>query len=963
MYLMLYQVRINTRSDFEDPHAAEIERELADLDLAAAGPVSSTRLFLIGGATLDQPGVDRLALELLSDPCVHQCQVSAWNADQDPGKDASSVTVTRRAGVMDPVVQSIVRGARQLGFELDEVRTGHTYTFAGTVTSDELERIAFGCFANPVVDEVLVGLTDIPEPVEPGEVIFERQEVALPDDDDALLQLSHDWGLSLNLVEMQTIRNWFAEAGRNPTDIELETLAQTWSEHCKHKTFGAIVDMDGERIDNLLKSTVFRATKELDRDFCVSVFVDNAGIVDFDDNYKLCFKVETHNHPSAIEPYGGAGTGLGGVIRDVIGTGLGGKPVANTDVFCVGHLDASDLPTGVTPPRRLLRGIVSGVRDYGNRMGIPTVNGGVFFDDRYAGNPLVYCGTVGLIPSNRCEKKTYPGDHIVILGGRTGRDGIHGATFSSRELHEESEQLDGGAVQIGNAITEKKTMDVVLTARDRGLYRNITDCGAGGFSSAVGEMGEETGARVDLTDAPLKYPGLTCAEIWISEAQERMVLGVPPHHLQEVLDLAASENVEACVLGEFTDSGRLEIFYRDTLVCDVDMEFLHDGIPRPELKAHWEKPAKEPEEGSQDLSASEALLAILAAPNVASKEWIIRQYDHEVQSTSCVKPLVGPRSDGPGDAAVIAPVLGQTKGFALGNGMNPCYGDIDPYHMACAAIDEAMRNVVAVGGDPDQTSILDNFSWGNASKPDRLGALVRASQGCYDAAMAFRTPFISGKDSLNNEYATADGAICIPHSLLISALSIVEDVTQSVTMDLKAPGNTLYVVGSTSKELGGSHYLRVQGRLGNHPPVLDLEAAPTTLAAMHHAMRSGLVTSCHDCSEGGIAVAAAEMAFAGGVGASIEVDRILTTESLTSIESLFSESLTRFVVEVEPDSAAAFEAALKDTPLAAIGRTDDIQTFRAIDTQGEAIIDLPLEELSHVHRTSLTTQLEGDHCG
>lgn len=958
---MLYQVRIHTRPGFEDPQAAEIERELIELGLSEFGPVKTSRLFLVGGPDLSHEDAEKLTHDLLGDACVQDFEITEWSASSHDGDDPCSVTVTRRAGVMDPVVQSIRRGARQLGLPLEEIRTGHTYTFSGAPTAANLETIAFGCLANPVVDEVLVGATDIPEPIEPHGIEFQREEVALPDDDDALLALSTDMGLSLNLVEMQAIRDWFREAKREPSDVELETLAQTWSEHCKHKTFGAIVDMEGRRIDNLLKSTVFKATKDLDRDFCVSVFTDNAGIVDFDDEYKLCFKVETHNHPSAIEPYGGAGTGLGGVIRDILGTGLGGKPVANIDVFCVGHLDATDLPTGVIPPRRILRGVVSGVRDYGNRMGIPTVNGGVFFDDRYAGNPLVYCGTVGLIPNDRCEKKTYPGDHIVILGGRTGRDGIHGATFSSRELHEESEQLDGGAVQIGNAITEKKTMDVLLKARDRGLYRNVTDCGAGGYSSAVGEMGEETGARVDLTDAPLKYPGLSCAEIWISEAQERMVLAVPPNHLQEVLDLAASENVEACVLGEFTDTGRLEIHYQGVLVADMDMEFLHDGIPRPELKAHWEQPALESEEGYQDLSPTEALLLILGAPNVASKEWIIRQYDHEVQGTSCVKPLVGVRSDGPGDAAVMAPVLGKTRGFALGSGMNPCYGDIDPYKMACAAIDEAMRNIVSVGGDPDQTSILDNFSWGNATLPDRLGALVRASEGCYDAAMAFRTPFISGKDSLNNEYATADGVICIPHSLLISALAIVADVTRSITMDLKSPGNNLYLVGMTAREMGGSHYLRVQGKRGNDAPALNFQRAPKILRAMHGAIQEGLVTSCHDCSEGGVAVAAAEMAFAGDIGATIHTELIPTDDKLTTIERLFSESLTRFVVEVTPQASAGFEAALNDLPFAVIGSTNESTVFQALDADGSTIIDASLSDLALKHRTSLTRQLEGDH--
>jgi phosphoribosylformylglycinamidine synthase subunit PurSL len=960
----MWHVEIRHRQPSEDSLARRAERDLSWLDIEGLGVREVARLYLLDGPSNEEEA-RRLTESLLVDSVLQDYRLETLEQTEADAAEAAAITIGRKPGVMDPVEESVLRGASRLGIPLRSLRSGWCYRFSGTADGALLRRIGERLLANPVVDDIAVGRRALQAGGATEAYRFERVEVELPEDDEALLALSHQQGLSLDLEEMRTIRAHFRELGRTPSDIELETLAQTWSEHCKHKTFSALIDFDGERIDNLLKSTVFKATRDLDREFCVSVFVDNAGIVRFDDDYNLCFKVETHNHPSAIEPYGGAGTGLGGVIRDILGTGLGGKPVANTDVFCVGRPDATEeeLPAGSLHPARVLRGIVEGVRDYGNRMGIPTVNGAVYFDERYTGNPLVYAGTVGIIPRDRCEKVTKPGDFIVALGGRTGRDGIHGATFSSRELHEESESLDGGAVQIGNAITEKRCMDVLLVARDRGLYRNVTDCGAGGFSSAVGEMGEETGARVDLEKAPLKYPGLSYREIWLSEAQERMVLAVPPESLDELLALCAEEDVETAVLGEFTDTGRLVLQYEGHVVADVSMEFLHDGLPRPLRKATWSPPAPDPLDDFVSRPAADVLEELLAHPNIASKDWVVRQYDHEVQSTSAVKPLVGVHDDGPGDASVIAPRLGSTKGFAVGCGLTPHYGDIDPYQMAMAAIDESIRNIVCVGGDPDRTAILDNFSWGNTAKPDRLGALVLASRGCYDAAMALRTPFVSGKDSLNNEYATAQGTICIPHTLLVTALSIVDDVRRAVTMDLKEAGNQLYLIGTTRAELGASHALRVQGRRGDRVPQFDLETAPKIHAAVHAAIKSGLVRACHDPSEGGLAVAIAESAFSGGLGVDVDLSAVPSDETLNDFETLYSESLTRYLCEVPRASAAEFEAQFGGLSCARIGEVTD--SGRLVLRQGadRVVIDADLDHLHALHAQGLTRIMEGQHRG
>ena len=780
-----------------------------------------------------------------------------------------------------------------------------------------------------------------------------------------LMRISRDGLLSLNLAEMQAIQTYFAKRERDPTDVELETLAQTWSEHCVHKTFRGLIEYSEDGcettvIDGLLKTTIMRATETIDKSWCVSTFSDNAGIIEFDDEYNVVFKVETHNHPSAIEPYGGAGTGIGGVIRDSLGTGLGAKPVLNTDVFCLGlpNLSYDALPKGALHPKRIFKGVVAGVRDYGNRMGIPTANGAVIFDQRYTANPLVFCGNVGLIPKNRCDKEVVPGDCIVALGGRTGRDGIHGATFSSLELDDTSETL-GSVVQIGNPIMEKKIVDALLQARDRHLYRSITDCGAGGFSSAVGEMGQNTGAEVHLENVPLKYDGLEPWEIWLSEAQERMVIAVPPENLEALMQICEAESVEATVLGKFTDSRKLRVLYDGEIVADMDMDFLHDGLPRITKKAIWESPQhsqpsaiETPGTNSRNcLSHSEmteSLCKILASPNVASKEWVIRQYDHEVQGGIVVKPLVGIKNDGPCDACITTPVLGSRRGLIVANGINPRYADIDPYHSAASAIDEALRNVIAVGGNLGHTALLDNFSWGNPDKPDRLGGLVRAAKACYDIAIAYGTPFISGKDSLYNEYrdTTTGEQLAIPPTLLISAICVMPDVSKAVTMDAKSPGDLVYVVGETYSELGGSHYYAVHGFIGNDAPKVRPDDGKRTMTALSHAINRQLVRSCHDCSEGGIGAAAAEMAFAGGRGMQLDLACAPREASITADDALlFSESNSRFIVSVSPDKREAFEAAMVDIPIGCIGTVVETTDFVVKGLGGETIIRATIDQL------------------
>jgi phosphoribosylformylglycinamidine synthase len=870
-----------------------------------------------------------------------------------------------KPGVMDPVAQSAVTAIADLGLKADAVRTLRKYWLSG-VADGPLKVICDKVLANDAIEQVVVGL-----------LAFERLEIGSPYsfnlitieldacDDDALVRLSREGQLYLSLAEMRTIQAYFRKLGRHPTDAELETIAQTWSEHCSHKTLAGRIAYQGpdakRDFSNMLKETIFDATRKIrrslgDDDWCVSVFADNAGIVRFDDQYNLVFKVETHNHPSALEPYGGANTGIGGVIRDPLGTGLGAKPIANTDVFCFAPPDmpAADVPPGALHPRRVMQGVVAGVRDYGNRMGIPTVNGAIFFDPRYVGNPLVYCGNVGLIPRDKSAKEPKAGDFIVAIGGRTGRDGIHGATFSSAELTHQSEELSGGAVQIGNAITEKMLLDVVLAARDRGLYHAITDCGAGGFSSAVGEMGAKIGAEVWLERAPVKYEGLSYTEIWISEAQERMVLSVGPEQWDALSALCRSEGVEATVIGKFVPTGRLTLKYDGHEVADLAMDFLHEGRPAVVREATYAPPAESELSwpSAAGIGLSETLVRILGALNVASKHWVIRQYDHEVQGGSVVKPLVGAQNDGPSDAAVLRPVLGSPRAIAIACGMNPCYGDFDTYHMAASAIDEAVRNCVAVGADPARIAILDNFCWGNTDRPQTLGSLVRAALACHDVAVALGTPFISGKDSLNNEFRFQDSggnsrSIAIPPSLLISALGQLDDASRAVTMDLKEAGNLVYLVGTTKNELGGSHFGRACSLSGGRVPRVDVPLAKRTFAAVHAAIAGGLVRACHDLSEGGLAVAIAEMAFAGGLGTTVDVRKmpheLPASDQLDAI-LLFAESNTRFLCEVPKASAQRFEACLGEVPHAMIGVVTGSPRLE-ITAGGRLLVDAELSAL------------------
>ncbi len=919
-------------------------REVKQAGFQSVNQISQAQIFFLKHPDLQNSDVERICTEVLQDPVT---QTIAWHwSDSLPTSPLLTVEVSFLPGVTDRVAFELSQAAKRLGLPEVTVVTGHSYQLDGELDEETLHMLAKSLLCNEVVEHYKLGFIE-PSFITSTSSTGQIEQVDLISlANESLIALSQERRLALGLNEMQVLRDFAKEQNRPLTDAELEMVAQTWSEHCYHKTFRAEIDfvekdadgnVSGQKIiDGLLNTYIRAATEVCKKDWLVSTFVDNAGIVEFDEDYVMSFKVETHNHPSALEPFGGANTGVGGVIRDVIG--VSAKPIALTDILCFGPQDLPNesLPEGSLHPRRIQAGVIAGVGDYGNKMGIPTVNGAVLYHEGYIANPLVYCGCVGFAPRNSHKTKPQIGDRLIVLGGKTGRDGLRGATFSSLDLDSETSEASfaSTAVQIGDPIVEKDVLEVILIARDLELYTAITDCGAGGLSSAIGEMAESLGAEVELTKVGLKYSGLQPWEVWLSEAQERMVLAVHPENIPRLAKLCEKFSVHWDDVGEMTGKEQMQVTYENKSVVNLPMKLLHEGHPRLKLKAEWSPPkTKTLSQDYQNFNAPEVLLKLLADPNVASKEAIVRTYDHEVQGGTVIKPFTGINNSGPSDGAVIRPLGSKgVKGIAISNGINPLYGEINPYNMALSAVDEAIRNAVAVGADPNTIAILDNFCWGNPNLPDRLGSLVKAAQGCYDGALIFNTPFISGKDSLNNEYVAANGERqAIPGTLLISAIGIVPDIAKAVTMDVKEAGNYVYIVGQTKDELGGSLLAKHFGVGNDNVPNVESNALHTA-QKLHTAIKNGLVRSCHDVSEGGLAVAAAEMSLAGGLGMNLDIEAVPTSERVNHpIIALFSESNSRWLVEVEPEEAPTFEETMEGTSYSRIGTLTSEPIFRCSD--------------------------------
>jgi len=981
---MAHRIEIAFREGLRDAPGEKVKRRIAEHLGLPVTEVRTVMVYTVEG-DLTPAELEAFASGPLCDP-VAQCYAVGGGMARDFDW---LIEVGYRPGVTDNVGKTAREALALLVGRPDDaslgVYTSRQYVLKGPIDAAAVERIAVDLLANDLIEryEIIDGRRGPAGGIRPyvpkvtGRDDPKVREIDLEVDDETLLRISQEGVLALTLEEMKVLKEYLRDEGvlaerrrvglgRAMTDAELECLAQTWSEHCKHKIFNSLITYEDEKgrttvIDSLFATFIKGATKAVreamgEEDWCLSVFVDNAGVIRFNEDHNLVFKVETHNSPSALDPYGGALTGIVGVNRDPFGTGLGAKLIFNTDVFCFAPPTYNKpLPPRILHPRRIYEGVREGVEHGGNKSGIPTINGSIVFDERYLGKPLVYCGTAGIMPARiqgrpSHVKEIRPGDRIVMTGGRIGKDGIHGATFSSETLHEGSPVT---AVQIGDPITQKKMTDFLLKARDLGLYRCITDNGAGGLSSSVGETARLSGGcELDLKKAPLKYAGLDPWEILISESQERMTLAVPPEKLTDFLALAEKMDVEATDLGVYTDSGMFHVRYGERTVAYLRMDFLHDGLPQMRLSARWSPPRHEEPDFPCPADLGGALREMLGRLNICSKESVVRQYDHEVQGGSVVKPLVGAANDGPGDAAVIRPLLDSWEGVVTAHGICPRYGDIDTYAMAACAVDEAVRNALCVGASLRHLAGLDNFCWcdpvRSEKNPDgeyKLAQLVRANQALYDVTTAYGVPCISGKDSMKNDYAIGETKISIPPTLLFSVIGRIEDVRRAVTMDAKRPGDIVFVLGTTRDELGGSEWYARHGFIGNAVPRVDPRRNRALYEALEETIRAGLVASCHDCSDGGLGVALAETAFAGHLG--LEVDlRSVPAEGVTRDDTLlFSESQGRFVVTVAPEKAASFRSVMAGLPAAQIGTVTASPRLVVLGLEGRTVVDEPLGAL------------------
>ncbi len=988
---MAHRIELAYRPDIRDPKGEATKGSIKSYFGTDVESVRTRQVFLID-ADLTVDEVERIRIEL-TDPVIQESSAGFHPA----ARFDWAVVVGFRPGVTDNVGRSAKRAIEDvLGRSLgrgNDVYTSVLYLFLGQgLSRDGVRRFAKDLLANELIQTIDVYSSEewpekslpirVPKITDKAEIMVEEIDLVVSDDD--LMRISDEGILSLSLEEMKAIRDYFASEenidrranlglGPKPTDLELEVLAQTWSEHCKHKIFNGIVhyrDEEGREktIHSLFKTFVRGATEEIAKsvDWLVSVFHDNAGVISYNDRLNLVYKVETHNSPSALDPYGGSITGIVGVNRDPFGTGMGAELLINVWGYCLGSpFHDKPLPKGLLHPRRIRDGVHKGVIDGGNQSGIPYGYGWEFFDERYIGKPLVYCGTVGLMPKEILGKPSHvkrarPGDLIVMTGGRIGKDGIHGATFSSQELHTES---PAQAVQIGDPITQKMMTDFLLEARDRGLYSSITDNGAGGLSSSVGEMaGSSGGAEMDLSKAPLKYEGLQPWEILLSEAQERMTLAVPPENIKEFEELARRRDVEVTVLGKFTDSGFFHVRYGDPTVGLISLEFMHEGHPPLVMKAEWTQPIHKEPKIPRKGDLTNELIRLLGRLNVCSKEYKSRQYDHEVKGRSILKPFGGRIADVPANATITLAEYGGTEGIVLSYGFNSHYSDIDTYAMVASVIDEAVRKIVAVGGNPNRIAGLDNFCWPDPVEspktPDgryKLAQLVRANQALYDVTVAYGVPCISGKDSMKNDSVRGGVKISIPPSLLFSAVGRIDDVRKAVTLDFKVPGDLIYVIGETKPELGASEYAYMLSEgdsnpaIGNRVPGLSPDTAMKTYRAIHRAIEEELIHSLHTPTLGGLATGLALMSMAGELGAEITLKVPGTSEVpgtwLSDAEILFSESNSRFIAAVPPENAETFESMMAAIPCVRVGNVTQSDRLTIAGQSGASVISTDIHEL------------------
>jgi len=894
--------------------------------------ICSHPLYFVKGE-LTEEDIKLLKDDLFCDNVFQYCEER--EIDASPSTTASSnehiVEVLTKAETADSTHTETIRICKKMGINIEDFASGTSYSIEGNLGEERLKYLARAVLFNPINEYYsLNSITPIWKSScdTPKILSFDVAKMSNKE----LLQLSDRRRLSLNLKEMQSIRSYYMQEKRVCTDAELEMIAQSWSEHCVHKTFKANISFDSsvpeeerqaypETVQGVLKTYIKKATDEIAKPWVISSFVDNAGIIELDDEWEVSFKVETHNHPSSLEPFGGANTGVGGVIRDIMG--VSAKPIATTDILCFAphDMDVSSLPKGTIPPDEMAKGIVEGVRDYGNKMGIATVNGDIHYNELYATNPLVYCGCVGLAPRGKHKREQKKGDRIVALGKRTGRDGIGGATFSSMEMGGE---LENPPVQKGEPIIEKKVMDALLKMRDASLYSAITDCGAGGFSSSVGEMASVLGCEVELSNAKTKYDGLAPYEIWISETQERMVIAVPPSNMQAVLALCDEYDVEACDLGFFTGQERIRVKWHGEDVINLSCKFLDEGLPTREMVAVCEKRTLAQKE-YREPSLEEAIEKVVTSNAVPTKEEVVRSYDYEVQGGTVLKPFMGEAGHVGQVASVLKPLETKSKcAVAISSSMHEREAMLHPYRATLLSIDEAVRKLVCVGCDPDRIALLDNFCLGSSKDGRVIWDLVEMARACYDGAKAFCTPFISGKDSFNNEYKKSDGSsIAIPPSLLISAIGRVEDVELVVSSVLKQEGSALYLVGNPNFAFGASlfsSHFGIPCCVNSEVAGVSLYEAPRIYANFYECIKKKLFLSTQIVGRGGIAKALHKMSYGEQLTGKLVDNLAKAVKASSLLQAMFGETSSCFIVEVGASCIEFFEKTMDEQYRVRIGK-------------------------------------------
>lgn len=1000
------KINILLKEKFEDIHSkktAQSMQEHFNKSLEGMKIITAKCYQVIGNYQSEQ--IEKVSKELFTDKIIENYFINNF-----PSFDFDYVVeVGFKDGVTDNISKSALEGIKDLlgndYLEDTKVKSFQCYFFDfdknenQKISLDELKNFASEYLYNSLIESCNIlskqdwqGDFPIKAEKEIPKIKELYQTINLNVSDDELVDISKKMTLSLNLEEMKVIQKYFLDKKEQrqknnlpteATDVELEVLAQTWSEHCKHKIFAANIEyrengVVKEKISSLYKSYIKSTTYELmkDRKDLLSVFSDNAGIVSFDEENAYCLKVETHNSPSALDPYGGAMTGIVGVNRDILGTGIGAKPIFNTDIFCFAPPNYSgEIPKKLMHPKRIFRGVHKGVEEGGNQSGIPTVNGSIVFDDRFLGKPLVFCGTGGIMPKKikgrlSHEKEIVNGDLIAMVGGRIGKDGIHGATFSSLILDDESST---SSVQIGDPITQKKMTDFLITARDQGLIRAITDNGAGGLSSSIGEMATLVGGcNLHLDKCPLKYEGLYPWQILISEAQERMSLAVDPKNKSALMELSKVFSVEVSFIGDFNDSNFFNAFYDEKIVCSLDMDFLHDGLPTLSLVADWTPQQNETSKENflesslknslDKVNHNEMLETLLSRYNVCSKEYWVRQYDHEVQGRTMLKPFGGGELDAPMDAAVVTPIYNSKEGLVISNGLLPRYSDIDTYEMAILSVDEAVRNLVATGGDPDQMVGLDNFCWPDpVESPEnldgqyKLAQLVRANQGLKEICLTYKIPMISGKDSMKNDYVSDGKKISVPPTLLFTAATKIKDINNICTTPFKEIDSFIYQIGMTQDCLAGSEFYSCHDMIGNSKKKYDLQKTFSLYKKIHAAMQDKIFSCCHDISDGGLIVAIAESCFGNMIGADINLDT-LCQKGLSVNAALYGESHGRFIVEVSQDKQEKLKELFDDEEFFLIGKTsleEEITVETTVDKNNQNILKSSIYDIKKKWKEAL----------